>query len=157
MKTFADGRKIDFGRGSFDDWCVFVIEKDGNRRAPLDSDYFAVVADVCNRHGSEELWRIYERIYERTNRQVEDDVLSGITVVSERFGDDAVAIDIALTCIYLGMIAEENKRNTKLGKRIKRLAMHQLVHEGLEVSKVVNFSKGMKAHEIDALCRERGF
>ena len=61
------------------------------------------------------------------------------------------------TIMYMGMIAEEKKRFTKLGKRIKRLGVHKLLQEGAGVDHSANFMRGLKWREIDRLCRERGF
>lgn len=36
-------------------------------------------------------------------------------------------MEIWLNVLYAGMIAEENKENAVLGKRIKRLGMHQVL------------------------------
>jgi hypothetical protein len=55
------------------------------------------------------------------------------------------------------MIAEENKENTKLGKRIKRLGMYQTLVEKLDPFLAANFSRGMKWQEIDEECHKRGF
>ena len=43
----------------------------------------------------------------------------------------------------MGMITEENKRNTRLGKRIKRLGMHQVLIEEIQPAIAVNFSRVM--------------
>jgi hypothetical protein len=55
------------------------------------------------------------------------------------------------------MIAEENKENTHLGKRIKRLGMHQLLVEQADPLIVANYSRGMSWRAIDADCKARGF
>ena len=62
-----------------------------------------------------------------------------------------------LSVLYLAMIAEERKANTKLGKRIKRLGVHKLLFDGGNVSNSANFMRGMGWREIDALCRQYGF
>ena len=55
------------------------------------------------------------------------------------------------------MVAEENKQFTKLGKRIKRLGIHQILQENLDVAKAAQYSRGMKWREIHDECIERGF
>jgi hypothetical protein len=57
----------------------------------------------------------------------------------------------------MGMIAEENKENTILGKRIKRLGMYQTLIEGLPAEMSANFSRGMKWKQLDKECTKRGF
>jgi hypothetical protein len=55
------------------------------------------------------------------------------------------------------MVAEENKTNTKLGKKIKRLGVHQILIENMKPEIAANFSKGMKWQEISNECKIRGF
>ena len=57
----------------------------------------------------------------------------------------------------MGMLAEENKAFTRLGKRIKRLGMHKLLIENETVADAANFMRGMGWRQIDAMCKERGF
>ena len=57
----------------------------------------------------------------------------------------------------MGMVAEEKKAGTRLGKRIKRLGVYKLLVENLSVEESANFMRGMNWRQIDALCRERGF
>lgn len=55
------------------------------------------------------------------------------------------------------MIAEENKANTQLGKRIKRLGIHQLLKEKFTVEEAAKFSYGKKANILKDECQSRGF
>jgi len=55
------------------------------------------------------------------------------------------------------MISEENKANTRLGKRIKRLGVHKLLIENQPVYEAANFMRGMDWRTIDRLCAERNF
>ena len=55
------------------------------------------------------------------------------------------------------MIAEENKKNTKLGKRIKRLGIYELLYGEKNVEYATNFMKGMNWRDIEQLCKEKGF
>ena len=84
-------------------------------------------------------------------------MLNLITRLSDDYGTAAEEMDIWFSIIYAGMIAEENKANAILKKRIKRLGMHQVLIEGLDPNLAANFSKGKKWKELDALMRERGF
>jgi len=59
--------------------------------------------------------------------------------------------------IYLGMVAEENKENAPLGKRIKALGMYQLLIEDYSAENAANCSRKMKWPELDKLCKQRGF
>ena len=55
------------------------------------------------------------------------------------------------------MVAEENKQFTKLGRRVKRLGMHQVLRDRIPPAQAADFSRGRTWQEIDAECRERGF
>ena len=55
------------------------------------------------------------------------------------------------------MIAEENKGNAILKKRIKRLGMHQVLLENYTPEHAANFSKGKKWKDLDKLMKQKGF
>jgi len=55
------------------------------------------------------------------------------------------------------MVAEENKINTKLGKKIKRLGIHQILIEDINPNVAANFSKGMNWKKIETECKLRNF
>jgi hypothetical protein len=77
--------------------------------------------------------------------------------LAAKYGEDAEEIEIWLTVIYAGMIAEENKAHAVLGKRIKRLGMYQVLIEKLSPDYAANFSKGKKWRELDAVMKGKGF
>ncbi len=80
-----------------------------------------------------------------------------IDEISESYGEIALEFSKIFTILYMGMLAEENKEGTRLGKRIKRLGVHKLLLEGQTVNESANFMRGMNWRQIDALCKERGF
>jgi len=55
------------------------------------------------------------------------------------------------------MIAEENKKYTKLGKRVKRLGVYGILMEGQSAQAAANLTRGMKYQQIEAMCEARGF
>ena len=59
--------------------------------------------------------------------------------------------------LYMAMVSEENYRNTKLGKRLKRLGVHQFLIEGMPVVDAANWSRGKRWREIAAECEKFGF
>ena len=83
--------------------------------------------------------------------------MNRISTLSASYGDNALAVDVVFTILYMAMIAEERKAYTKLGKRIKRLGIHALLIENVPVNSAANFMRGMGWREIDNLCRQRGF
>jgi hypothetical protein len=83
--------------------------------------------------------------------------LNNITTIADTYGSDAEEVDIWLTVIYAGMIAEENKQFAVLKKRVKRLGMHQVLLENMAPAVAANFSKGKKWRELDQIMRPKGF
>ncbi|WP_396035026.1 DUF7004 family protein [Candidatus Cyanaurora vandensis] len=77
--------------------------------------------------------------------------------MSAKYDHDSLKIQIIFTIIYAGMVAEENKKFTKLGKRVKHLGVYQILIEGMPAHQAANFSKGKKWREIATDCKNRGF
>lgn len=157
IKSFEDGAYLEYDRGSFDDWCVYLTKSDGNRRPPRDVDYFSQLKHLANRYGVERIYTDYVRVYDLTGKQVESSALANITAIASAYGADALEIDKIFSILYMAMIAEERKKFTRLGKRIKRLGIYKLLIENRSVSDAANFMRGMGWRDIDILCRERGF
>lgn len=122
----------------------------GQRYAPRDIDYFNQIKHFAKKYGK-------LKIYNLTKKTVEEANLSAITEIASSYGEDATEIDIIFSILYMAMIAEERKENTRLGKRIKRLGIHMLLIEDYSTEYSANFTNGKKWLEIDELCRERGF
>ena len=55
------------------------------------------------------------------------------------------------------MVAEENKAFSKLGKRIKRPGVYQVLQENIDYNTAANFSRGRKWRELSEICAQRGF
>lgn len=157
FKTLADGAVIEFDRGQFDDWCVYLSAPGLARVAPRDVDYFAELQGLALRHGAFRLYQDFVEVYERTQAQAHPGVLGWITGLSAAYGADALAVDRLLTILYAGMVAEENKLNGPLGKRIKRLGMYQSLVEGMPAAEAAQYSRNVDAKRLDKECRVRGF
>ena len=148
---------IEFGRGKFDDWCVFVCEKGKRKYAPKDTEYFGRLQQLGKIHGAQQIFNDFLKIYERTTIEVNPQVIELIELISNAYGSDSFEVKKWLTVIYAGMIAEENKSKAILKKRIKRLGMYQTLIEQMPAEKAAIFSKGRKWQELDQICRELGF
>jgi len=75
-----------------------------------------------NRHVHQKIYDDFVKFYIPTNKTVDAQTLDLITQITNGYNKDAEEMDIWFTVIYAAMIAEENKANTKLGKRIERVA-----------------------------------
>lgn len=157
IKRFENGAFLEYDRGSFDDWCVYLTQPAKNRRPPRDTDYFSALKNYAAKYGVQRIYNDYVLVYELTGKQVEANSLRRISEISSGYGQDALQIDIIFSILYMSMIAEEQKKNTRLGKRIKRLGIYVLLIENKTVSESANFMRGMRWREIDNLCRQRGF
>ncbi len=157
IKEFTDGSYLEYDRGKFDDWCVYLSRPGKGRKPPLDTEYFKQMREFAEEYDTEVLYNDFVEVYDLVKKEVYEDDLNAISEIAEAYGGDSVEIDIIFTILYMAMIAEEQKRYTKLGKRIKRLGVHMVLVENKNIYEAANFMRGMGWREIDALCRERGF
>jgi hypothetical protein len=157
LLTTTSGDTISFGNGRFDEWCIYVQRKEnapGDYLFPLDSWYFTELARI----NEEEPW-VYEdflKFYNLTDKEASNLAIKLIPLLAKKYKETHL-VELLYSIIYAGMIAEENKEGTKLGKRIKRLGMHQTLVEKLDPKIAADFSRNMKWREIDEHCRARGF
>src|SRR5690606_2491784 len=99
---------------------------------PLDVQYFTDLQNYAKKHSGASLYNDFVDIYNRTNKAIESATLDHIEALSQKYGTDALELEIIFTIIYAGMVAEENKAFTMLGKKIKRLGVHQVLMENLQ-------------------------
>lgn len=157
VTTFSDGSFLEYDSGAFDDWCVYLTRPHQAKYAPRDYQYFDRLKQYALRHGSAKLYRDFVSIYDRTTSTLSDSVFNFIKQIAQDYGDDETDVAIDFSIIYMGMVAEENKAFTKLGKRVKRLGVHQVLNDGMSSYEAANFSRGMGWRDIDAICRGKGF
>lgn len=157
VTKFSDGSYLEFDSGSFDDWCVYLSRPNVPRYAPKDYQYFKRLHEYSLAHGAKKLYDDFVRIYDKTTKQCTDEVFSFIKEISKGYGTDEISVAIDFSIIYMGMVAEENKAFTKLGKRVKRLGVYQVLMDGMDYNIAANFSRGKKWRELDDICRTKGF
>ena len=157
IKEFNNGSYLEYDQGSFDNWCVYLTKTDGTRKPPYDTDYFQQLKELSNTYGADRLYRDYVKVYELTGNSIDDNVLNLISEISNDYGAHSIEVDIIFSILYMAMIAEENKAFTKLGKRIKRLGIHELLIENKSVQYSANFMRDVGWREISDLCNKRGF
>ena len=157
IKEFENGTFLEYDRGGFDDWCVYFTDTNGTRKPPRDVDYFKQLTELAEKYSVEKVYTDYVQVYNLTGKEVEQSALAEISRISASYGRDALDVDVIFSILYMAMIAEERKKYTRLGKRIKRLGIYKLLIEKRSVYEAANFMRGMGWRDIDALCRERGF
>jgi hypothetical protein len=148
IKRFSDESILEYDSGGFDAYCVYLTQPGAPRYAPKDVQYFERLQVLGRIHGAARIYRDFVEGYEKTAKRGEEYGLALITKLTEKYGGDALEMDKLLTTIYAGMVAEENKAYTKLGKKVKRLGVHQLLMEGWKPDVAANFSKGKKWRDI---------
>ena len=158
IKTFSDGSYLEYADGSFDQWCVYMVNPAKHfRKPPRDVDYFGFLQKQAHVFGHQRIYEDFVAIYEATHKDVEQAVLAKIDSIAATYQDVALEFSKIFTILYMGMLAEEKKAGTRLGKRIKRLGVYKLLIEKCTVADSANFMRGMKWRSIDTMCRERGF
>lgn len=157
IKKFENGKVLEYDRGKFDLWCVYLKNTDGKKFAPKDSKYFCLLQKMGQKYGIKQVYNDFTEIYNSTTKVLEPSVLQKITQISLHYGKNHLLSDIIFTIIYTGMIAEENKESTKLGKRIKRLGIHQLFFDNMNNEEAANYSRRKGWPELDRECKKRGF
>ena len=157
IKNINGRNLIEFDNGGFDTWCVYLTRANNPRYAPKDIEYFSILLELGKIYGGKRIYSDFVEFYNLTSDRIESSVLNLITSISNKYEDHTEAIDVWFTVIYAGMVAEENKENAKLKKRIKRLGMHQLLIEGVPPQIAANFSRRKKWRELDKLMALKGF
>jgi hypothetical protein len=156
FRQFADGEAIGFGRGRIDNFCVYH-RIEGLTRAPLDTEYFDFIEGLSRSHSAKMVYRRFVTLYEFVKKEVSEEAIQLIDKLSSDFPKEYRACQTYFTILYLAMVAEENYPGTKLGKRLKRLGVHQILIEGMEVDSAANWSRGRPWLEIADECERRGF
>lgn len=157
INNFSNGGFIEFDSGCFDEWCVFVTKPGGERFAPTDANYFSRLKILAEKYGHQKIYDDFVVVFNRTTKNIDLNVFEIIAALGKSYGCDALEMEIWLNVLYAGMIAEENKENAILKKRIKRLGMYQVLIENIPPEKAAIFSKGKKWRELDELMQLKGF
>ena len=157
IKKFSDGSILEFDVGKFDSWCIYHTLEGKGRYAPKDIQYFTRLKMLSKIFSPKTIYDDFVLIYKKTTQEVNNSLLNDITRISGNYESYALQMDIILTILYAGMVAEENKEKAVLKKRIKRLGMHQVLFEGFTPQSASVFSKGKSWRELDKECTMRGF
>lgn len=152
----SDGNKVYFGQGNFDNWCVYYEDKIG-KQAFQDIKYFKFFKMLAQKYGVEKVYQDFITIYNQTSNEIVTEIVHNIKNIAKQYEDESTLVERYLSVIYLAMIAEENKENTKLGKRIKRLGIHNLLIDDNAPEVAANASRNVNWKTLDGYCLERGF
>ena len=157
VKQLNNGRKVVFDSGSFDNWCVYVVEKNGFKKAPLDETYFSELQIISRDYQKNKVYDDFVKIYEKTDSTINLKILELIESITQTYkSEHKDIVEQWLSVIYAGMIAEENKKYAILKKRIKRLGMYQVLVLGKSSKFAAKYSYGKKWRELDEIMKEFG-
>ena len=109
---------------------------------PRDVDYFSTLLEFSNRFGVEKVYNDFVEVFNRTASEPDPGVFKYIEQLAEAYEGDALQAYKTYSILYVAMIAEECRAGTKLGRRVKRLGVHQILFDGFDVVNAANFSKG---------------
>ncbi len=157
IKRFKDSSILEYDSGSFDNWCIYITRPNLQRYAPRDTEYFNFIKSLSNDFSAKIIYSDFVAVFNLTKKNIDNFVLNNITAMSSKYKTQALNFNIWMTTIYASMVAEENKANARLGKRIKRLGIHQVLMENIEPDIAANFSRGKNWRKLDFICREKGF
>ena len=158
IKKFNDGTYLKYGKGSFDNWCVYLVDENGKATPPLDTYYFEELYHLANKYGKDKVYKDFVSIYDITGKKINEQILQRINNIAQTYSlEDILDVDKLFTTLYMAMVAEENYPGTKLGRKIKRLGIYEMLFSGKNINEAANFMRGMNWREINELCRERGF
>jgi hypothetical protein len=164
IAEFEDGSRLEYDRGGFDDWCVYLTRPGKPRFAPKDVQYFTDLLHFSSNtsNGTVKVYSDFVSLYALV-RERKALCPEGHALIKKISGsylkESRLEVQITFTILFAAMVAEEQKENTRLGCRIKRLGVHQLLMDDppFTPETAANFSKGKKWPEIAALCQARGF
>ncbi len=157
IKNLKDDRKVVFAQGKFDDWCVYVVEENGTKKAPFDVEYFTELKTLNVLYGNNKVYQDFLTIYHRVNKTIDSNILTLIDeIVNTYEKQHQVIIEQWFTVIYAGMIAEENKANAILKKRVKHLGIHQTLIQDFEPVIAARFSIGKNWRDLDKIMKGFG-
>ncbi len=158
VKNLINGRSVIFDKGKFDEWCVYVVEANGFRKAPFDKTYFSDLYNISQKYETNKVYNDFVQIYNLTSRHIDESVLGLIdTIVKTYNNKDQILIEQWMTVLYAGMIAEENKERAILKRRVKHLGMYQVLILGMPAKEAAKFSYGKSWRELDSIMRDYGF
>lgn len=146
-----------YSDGQFDQWKVFHTNPKGRQVAPRDVDYFTFFKNLSQEYGAERIYNDFVHIFEVTDKNIYPIVLELIELLSSRYDKYSLDVRVNFVIMYGGMIAEENKAGAILGKRIKRLGMHQLLLDNFTPEEAADFSRGKKVAELNLIMKSKGF
>ncbi len=157
IKILSNQSRVIFDNGKFDKWCVYIVEKNAYRFAPKDVLYFGELQYLATYYEEGKIYTDFLKFYHPTSHVIDPQILALISAISLSYlPEHQSIIEKWFTVIYAGMIAEENKENAILKKRVKHLGMYQVLIEQISASQAAVFSTGAKWYDLQRIMDSLG-
>lgn len=144
IKAWRDGTCIGYGKGRFDNYCVYIKEN-GVTKIPKDVDYFTQIRAFADKYSEEQIFNHMLILCSVARRKKLD--VTAFTILEILPGsydtEDQLQINKLFYTLFLTMYAEEYKEGTKLGSLIKAVGIHELLFSGRSICDAANFMRGM--------------
>lgn len=157
IRDFNDGIYIEYSNGSFDSWLVSICAPDGTKIPPKDEDYFNALISLAKIKTNKEVYDDFVLVYDLAEDDVKDADFKTIDLISSGYGAQSLYANKVFSILYATMIAENNRKNTRLKKRIKRLGVHMLLIENVSPHDAAIYSYHKHFPELSEDCEKRGF
>ena len=156
MLITSNGYKFWFGRGRFDDYCVFCSKPNNKYWFALDKEYLGWIKRLGRRYGVDNVYEDFLQVYDL----VDSDYEGKFRIVEDLIWD----LDKHYNgnterwwaVFYMTMVAECCRENTILNKRIKHLGVYNVLFDDMGAGYTSQYMKKMQWWELDDLMIERG-
>ena len=154
----SNGYKIYFDVGSFDEWCVYIEDANGNAKRPTDIDYFQKLYCLKQQYGSQYVYDsfclVYDVVTKNWDLEAKRQCVDVCRKVAQKYAENTLLLWLTF---FMTMVAEENKQNMILKKRIKRLAVHKILLLDEPIDVVAKSMDGVGWRTLDAEMQKYGF
>ena len=70
-----NNKYLTFAKGNFDSWCVYEVDENGFKTAPLDIDYFNTLDELSQIFSTDMLYEDFVKIYDKTTSTFDKNVI----------------------------------------------------------------------------------
>jgi hypothetical protein len=119
-------------------------------------EHLRELQNFAAKYSAQRIYRDFVKIYEGTVLNINPEILKLIARISESYGEDAADLNYLFTIIYFAMLSEQHRKDARLGKRIKRLAVYQALFDQYPAEEI-NYYPSRKWWLLEAQCSQRGF
>jgi hypothetical protein len=145
ITTFADGSKLYYDKGNFDEWCVYYEQQKKKRHALKDVEYFRIAQLLATEFGAKKVYADFLHIYDKTDSTLNPAIIAVIQTMALQYKPQESRAEKLFVVLYATMIAEENLEGRPLKKKIKKLGFYQAIFGGFTAIQAANFSRNKSA------------